>query len=140
LTDAKENYQNGNGAPITDVGANEINLKGAGYIATSTPNVFQVNLSSATSSFYIYGTVTGVLDTNGSMSFRPDTYNFDYKNPALGQNAGESARLVLRNAGTLLGNAYSGYGTPYQINFSGSQALPPDTVTRLRNCAANSAC
>ena len=140
LTDAKANWQSGNGAPITDVGANEINLTGAGYIATNTPNVFQVNLNPATDSFYIYGTVTGVIDSNGNMSFRQDTYNFDYKNVALGRSAGESGRLVLRNAGTFAGRVYNGSGTPYQINFSGSQVLPPDTVKRLRNCAPGGAC
>ncbi|GEM_PF-3688073 len=140
LADAKGNWQSGNGAPITYVGANEINLAGAGYIATRTPNVFQVNLSPATDSYYIYGTVTGVLDSNGNMSFRPDTYNFDYKDPALGQNAAESSRIVVRNAGTFVGRVYNGSGVQYQINFSGSQALSPDTVNRLRNCAPGKAC
>ncbi len=140
LADAKENWQTGNGAPITDVGANEINLGGAGFIATNTPNVFQVNLSPTTSSYYVYGTVTGVLDANGNMTFRPDTYNFDIKNPALGQNIGERGRIVVRDVGTFAAGVYNGNGTSYQIYFSGSQALPPDTVRRLRSCAPGSAC
>lgn len=140
LADAKANWQSGNGAPITDVGANEIDLAGASYIAKSTPNEFQVNLSSTTSSYYIYGTVTGTLNSNGNMSFRPDTYNFDYKNPAFGQNIGERSRIVARNTGTFAGRVYNGSGTRYQIQFSGSQALPPDTVNRLCNCALGSGC
>lgn len=139
LADAKQYWQSGNGASVSDVSANEINLSGASYIATKTPNVFQVNLSPTTDSYYIYGTVTGVLDSNGNMSFRPDTYNFDYKNPA-GQTVSEMSRLVARNAGTYLGHVYNGSGTPYQINFSGSQALPPDTVNRLRSCSAGNGC
>ena len=140
LADAKANWQSGNGAPITDVGAHEIDLSGAGYIATRTPNVFQVNLSPTTGSYYIYGTVTGILDSNGNMSFRADTYNFDYKDPALGQTAGESTRIVARNVGTFAGRVYNGSGTQYQINFSGSQALPQDTVNLLRNCAPGRGC
>jgi hypothetical protein len=140
LADAKANWQSGNGAPITDVGANEINLAGAGYFAKDAPNEFQVDLSPATGSYRIYGTVTGVLDSNGNMSFRQDTYNFDIKNPALGRNTKESGRIVLRNAGTIAARVYNGSGTPYQIHFSGSQTLPPDTVNRLRNCAPGSAC
>lgn len=122
------------------MGANELNLAGAGYIATNTPGVFQVNLSSATDSYYVYGTVTGVLDANGNMSFRKDTYNFDYKDPALGQTTGEMARLVARNGGTFAGRVYNGSGTGYEIHFSGSQALPAVTINRLRNCAPGSAC
>ena len=102
--------------------------------------MFLVNLSPATGSFYIYGTVTGVLDSNGSMGFRPDTYNFDYKNPAVGTNIGKSIGIVVRNAGTFAGRVYNGSGTQYQINFSGSQALTPGIVNRLRNCAPGTPC
>lgn len=140
LADARDQYRNGNGGVVTDVGASEIDLAGAGYIATKTPNVFQVNLSPSTDSYYVYGTVTGVLDANGKISLRSDTYNFDYKDPALGQTAGEGARIVVRNAGTFAGRVYNGSGVGYGIHFSGSQSLPPDTVNRLRSCATGNAC
>ena len=140
LADAKENFRNGNGAVVTDVGSDELNLSGAGYIAKEEPNVFQVNLSPATDSYYVYGTVTGVLNADGNMSFRPDTYNFDYKNPASGQSIEERSRIVVRNAGTFGGRVYDGSGTPYKIHFSGSQALSPDTINRLRNCEPVNGC
>lgn len=140
LTDAVDQWRNGNGGVVTDVDANEIDLKGAGFIGGRTKGLFQVNLSPATDSYYKYGTVTGRLNSDNTMSFNKDTYDFDYKNLRFGQNSEERNRLLFRNIGTALGRVYNGSGTPYDIHFSGSQALPQDTVTRLQNCPAGQRC
>jgi large exoprotein involved in heme utilization and adhesion len=72
FSDAVAHWRSGNGTPITDVNASELNLKGATFTKISD-GVYLVHTSLAYDTGAIYGTVTGFLNPDGTMSFKPDT-------------------------------------------------------------------
>ena len=139
--DAKYYWQRGDGATISAVGSNEVDLTGAGFISRKgVPNEFQVNLDFSSRTHHIYGTLTGTLNPDGSMSFGTDTYNFDLKSPQSDSTASEALRVIGRNAGTVAGHVVNGVGAKFDIQFTGSQKLAPNIVNRLRNCSPGGAC
>lgn len=121
--DARDQWRNGNGSTVTDVDASELNLRDATYTKNADGS-YQVHTSIKFDTGAIYGTVTGIVNSDGTMSFRPDTYNFDMKSPFNANTMQEVQRLVLRDALTAAGLAINGKGTPYNIEFSGSIPTP----------------
>ena len=108
---------------MTDVKASELNLTDATY--TKNPSgTYQIHTSIKTDTGAIYGTVTGVLNVDGTMSIRPDTYDFDQKNPFKARTPQEFGRVILRDGLTAIGAGINGVGTPYRIEFSGSIPAP----------------
>lgn len=121
--DAVDQWRNGNGSTVTDVKASELNLTDATY--TKNPSgTYQIHTSIKTDTGAIYGTVTGVLNVDGTMSIRPDTYDFDQKNPFKARTPQEFGRVILRDGLTAIGAGINGVGTPYRIEFSGSIPAP----------------
>ena len=121
--DAVEQWRNGKGVPVTGVNANELNLNDATYTRNSDGTV-QIHTSLKFDTGAIYGTVTGIFNADGSMSIKPDTYNFDMKNPLKASSIEDAGRLFLRNTATGIGLAINGYGTKYEIQFIGSIPAP----------------
>ena len=60
------------------------------------------------------------------MSIKPDTYNFDWKNPLKANSMDEAGRLFLRNTATGIGLTLNGYGIKYEIQFTGSIPAPKE--------------
>ncbi len=129
--DAIDAWRNGNGADVTGVDVNELNLTHATYTlnANGTISIHLLNSIDALSidTSVIYGSLTGEPIGNGMMRIRPDTYNFDTKNTT-GKYGAELRRLQYRNLGTYVGNILSGPGTPYRIHFKGSLPVPPGLI------------
>jgi hypothetical protein len=108
---------------VTDVKASELNLTDATY--TKNPDgSYLIHTSIKFDTGAIYGTVTGVLNAGGTMSIRPDTYDFDQKNPFKANTLKELGRLVVRDVLTAVGAGVNGFGTPYRIEFTGSIPAP----------------
>ncbi|MNQ42046.1 hypothetical protein D3C85_557410 [compost metagenome] len=125
--DAVDHWKNGNGATVTDVKASELNLKDATYTKNAN-GTYQIHTSLKYDTGAIYGTVTGVLNVDGTMSIKPDVYNFDQKNPLAASTIGEFGRIMVRNAATASGAAINGFGTPYRIEFTGTVPAPRDLL------------
>jgi hypothetical protein len=123
--DAVNQWRNGNGSTVTDVKASEINLTDATYTKNSN-GTYQIHTSIKFDTGAIYGTVTGVLNADGTMSIKPDIYDFDLKNPFIAQTPQEFGRLILRDGLTAIGAGINGIGTPYRIEFSGSIPAPKE--------------
>ena len=123
--DAVDQWRNGNGSTVTDVKASELNLRDASF-ARNPDGSYQIHTSIKFDTGAIYGTVTGVLNVDGTMSIRPDTYNFDLKNPFKAGTSQEFVRVLLRDGLTLVGAGINGVGKPYRIEFSGSIPAPRD--------------
>ena len=123
--DAVDQWKNGNGVTVKDVNASELNLTDATY--TKNPNgTYQIHTSISFDTGAIYGTVTGALNPDGTLSIRPDVYDFDQKNPLNAQTSGEFWRITFRDGLTALGAAMNGVGTPFRIEFSGSIPAPKE--------------
>jgi hypothetical protein len=108
---------------VTDVKASELNLAGATYTKNADGS-YQIHTSIKYDTGAVYGTVTGVLNPNGTMSIRPDTYDFDQKNPFRANTLKEFGRLVVRDVLTAVGAGVNGFGKPYRIEFTGSVPAP----------------
>ena len=121
--DAVDQWRNGKGAAVTGVDAGELNLTNAIY-EKNRDGTYQIHTSLQFDTGAIYGTVTGVFNPDGTMSIKPDTYNFDWKNPLNSNSMNELGRLFLRNTATGIGLAINGYGMKYQIQFTGSIPVP----------------
>lgn len=118
FNDAVDQWRNGNGSTVTDVKASELNLKDATY--TKNPSgTYQIHTSIKYDTGAIYGTVTGILNTDGTMSIKPDIYDFDIK---------WSQGASFRNVATLIGAAVNGIGTPYKIQFTGTVPIPRELL------------
>ena len=123
--DAVDQWRNGKGVPVTGVNANELNLTDATYTKNSDGTI-QIHTSLKFDTGAIYGTVTGFFNSDGSMSIKPDTYNFDLKNPLKANSMEDAGRLFLRNTATGIGLAVNGYGVKYEIQFTGSIPAPKE--------------
>jgi hypothetical protein len=123
FSDAVAHWQSGNGTPITDVDASELNLKGATFTKVSD-GVYLVHTSLAYDTGAIYGTVTGFLNLDGTMSFKPDTYNFDLKGYSDVNSMAAVFARTQRNALTAAGLLVNGVGDSYNIYFKGSIPAP----------------
>ena len=123
--DAVDQWRNGKGVPVTGVNANELNLTDATYTKNGDGTI-QIHTSLKFDTGAIYGTVTGVFNSDGSMSIKPDTYNFDLKNPLKANSMEDAGRLFLRNTATGIGLAVNGYGVKYEIQFTGSIPAPKE--------------
>ncbi|MBS0328414.1 MAG: RHS repeat protein [Proteobacteria bacterium] len=122
--DAVDQWRNGNGSTVTDVQASELNLSGATY-AKNADGTYQIHTSLKFDTGAIYGTVTGVLNTDGTMNIKPDTYNFDFKNPWKAP-VGDGWRVFVRDVATGIGLGINGFGTAYRIEFTGTIPAPKD--------------
>jgi hypothetical protein len=121
--DAVDHWRNGNGMTVTDVNASELNLTDATYTKNAN-GTYQIHTSLKFDTGAIYGTVTAVLNGDGTMSIKPDTYNFDGKNPFKADSVMEFSRLVKRDILTGVGLAINGKGSSYIIEFTGSVPVP----------------
>ncbi|MDZ7777597.1 MAG: hypothetical protein U5L09_19265 [Bacteroidales bacterium] len=63
----------------------------------------------------VYGTIGIVKIGDNRIMAMPDTYNFDFK---------LQKGTFIRDAATILGKHYAGYGTPFPIYFRGTTTLP----------------
>jgi hypothetical protein len=119
--DAVDQWRNGNGSAVTGVKASELNLTDATF--TKNPSgTYQIHTSIRYDTGAIYGTVTGVLNADGTMRILPDVYDFDFKNPIA---VSDGWRLLLRDVLTGVGLSINGWGgTPYRIEFTGSIKVP----------------
>ncbi len=102
--------------------ASELNLTDATYLKNHDGS-YQIHTSLKFDTGAIYGTVTGVLNTDGTMTIKPDYYNFDFKNPFTAPS-GDGLRVIVRDAATALGIVINSVGTPYKIQFTGSIPAP----------------
>jgi hypothetical protein len=60
---------------------------------------------------------------DGTLSIKPDTYNFDMKNPF--KDSDDSFQRVMdRNFKTIIGLGINGFGNKYDIQFTGSIPAP----------------
>jgi len=135
LGDAIDQYRNGDGSTVTDVNASELNLTDATY-SMNPDGSFAIHTSLKFDTGAIYGTVTGYLNADGTLSIRPDYYNFERQDPDLAPTAVERSRIIERNRATALGRVVNGRGTPYEIRFSGS--IPaPDQLSRFGSIERN---
>lgn len=123
FSDAVAHWRSGNGTPITDVNASELNLKGATFTKISD-GVYLVHTSLAYDTGAIYGTVTGFLNPDGTMSFKPDTYNFDLKGYSDVNSMASVVARTQRNVLTGTGLLVNGVGDSYNIYFKGSIPAP----------------
>lgn len=121
--DAVDQWRNGNGSTVTGVQASELNLADATY-TKNRDGSYLVHTSIKVDAGAIYGTVTGDVSSDGMMTIRPDTYNFDIKNPFKAGTVGEFGRLLLRNDLNVAGLVVNGIGTPYRIEFTGAIPAP----------------
>jgi RHS repeat-associated protein len=123
--DARDQWRNGKGSTVTGVHASEIDLDGATYTKKSNGR-YLVHTSLSTETGLIYGTVTGVVNKDGTrMSFKQDTYDFDIKDPF--KDPGQASRVIKRNVFTVIGLGINGImGSPYTIEFTGSIPTPKD--------------
>jgi len=108
---------------VTDVKASELNVTDATYTKVKD-GVYLIHTSIKFDTGAIYGTVVGDLNADGTMSIRPDTYDFDQKNPLKANTLKEFVRLVVRDVLTAVGAGVNGFGTPYRIEFTGSIPAP----------------
>ncbi|MEW6775629.1 MAG: hypothetical protein AB1405_05015 [Bdellovibrionota bacterium] len=69
---------------------------------------------------YVYGTVTARLNENGTISIKPDKYNFDIKR---WQFFPLEEQTVTRNIATIGAALLHGGGTPFDIEFVGEIPL-----------------
>ena len=69
-----------------------------------------------------HGTITLVMNKDGTVSATDDLYNFDRKKPYF------SSQHVKRNFMNEVDIALSGPGTPFYVKFSGSVQLEPRKV------------
>lgn len=123
--DAVDQWRNGNGGTVTGVVASELNLRGATYTKNEDGS-YQIHTNIRLETGVIYGTVTADLNVNGTLSIRPDYYNFDFKNPANANSWSEAWRLIKRDFFTGAGAVVNGYGgKPYNIEFTGTIPAPP---------------
>jgi len=99
---------------VTDVKASELNVTDATYTKVKD-GVYLIHTSIKFDTGAIYGTVVGDLNADGTMSIRPDTYDFDQKNPLKANNLKEFVRLAVRDVLTAVGAGVNGFGTPYRI-------------------------
>lgn len=103
--------------------ASELNLTDAVFVKKGD-GLYQIHTSLKFDTGAIYGTVTGVLNPDGTMSIKPDLYNFDFKNP-LNEGSSEVVRTVIRDIATVAGLVINGpLGTPFQIEFTGTIPVP----------------
>lgn len=103
--------------------ANELNLTDATY--TKNPNgTYQIHTSIKYDTGAIYGTVTGVLNADGTMGIKPDVYDFDQMNPFKASTVKEFGRMIVRDTLTAIGAGINGFSTPYRIEFTGSIPAP----------------
>jgi hypothetical protein len=123
FNDAVDQWRNGNGSTVTDVKANELNLTDATYTKVKD-GAYLIHTSIKFDTGAIYGTVIGDLSADGTMSIRPDTYDFDQKNPFKANTLKEFGRLIVRDVLTAVGAGVNGFGTPYRIEFTGSIPAP----------------
>jgi hypothetical protein len=123
--DAVDQWRNGQGAKVTGVDASELDLTNATFIKNKD-GTYQIHTSmTALGTWAIYGTVTGVLNPDGTMSIKPDLYNFDFKNPLDADSLQDFGRLIKRDAATTVGFVINGpLGTPFQIEFTGTIPAP----------------
>lgn len=127
FNDAVDQWRNGNGSTVTDVKASELNLTDATY--TKNPDgSYQVHTSIKFDTGAIYGTVTGALNADGTMSIKPDIYDFDQKNPFRERTPQGFGRVVLRDALTAIGAVVNGPGVPYRIEFTGTIPAPKELL------------
>jgi hypothetical protein len=75
----------------------------------------------------IYGTVIADLTVNGTLSLRPDYYNFGSKNPLTAGGLSEAWRLLKRDIYTGAGLIVNSRGgRPFTIELIGTIPAPPD--------------
>lgn len=118
--DAVDQWRNGNGGRVTGVKASELNLKDATY-TKNDDGTYQIHTSLSFDTGAIYGTVTGVLNSDGTMRILPDLYDFDFK--PLSPNS-DNSRLIKRNIYTAFGLIINGVGKPYVIEIIGTIPAP----------------
>jgi hypothetical protein len=118
LGEAKWQWQNGQGAPVT-VDANQLDFSGLrvrdfpGGPGSTQPFTFQ-----NAQDFLVHGTVTTRLNPNSTVSVVKNTYNFDIKPWGL--------RTLGRNVETLISHhLVHGPGVPFDIRFRGAVPIPP---------------
>jgi hypothetical protein len=118
LGEAKWQWQNGKGTPIT-VDANQLDFSGLrvrdfpGGPGSTRPFTF-----GNAQDFLVHGTVTTQLNPNSTISVRPNTYNFDIK--PWGYNT------FGRNFETLVSRyLVHGPGVRFDIHFRGTLPIPP---------------
>ena len=112
--DAVDHWRNGNGTTVTDVDVSELNLKDATY-AKNPNGSYLIHTSQKYDTGVTYGTVTAILNSDGTMSLKPDSYNFDFKNPFSASTVNEVSRLIIRDAATAAGLIINGPGTGYRL-------------------------
>jgi len=66
---------------------------------------------------FIFGTITVILIGDNLIMALPDTYNFDLKNDF-------STKGMVRNFGTMIGQAYNGAGNGFPIYIMGTKRIP----------------
>jgi len=121
--DAVDQWRNGKGATVTDVNVSELNLKDATF-KKNNDGTYQIHTSLKFDTGAIYGTVTGFLNPDGTLSIKPDTYNFDMKYLFKDDSIVSARDALLRDVLTGIGLVINGYGKEYEIKFTGSIPLP----------------
>src|SRR5690606_37290226 len=123
-TDAVSHWRHGNGSAVA-VYASQLNLTKATY-RKNPDGTYLIHTYFWVDTGVIYGTVTAELDRNSGLSFMPDTYNFDIKNPFAAKASGDRWRLMRRNGATALGLAIHGFGERYRIFILGTAPFPEE--------------
>jgi hypothetical protein len=108
-------WRYGNGKPIT-VDLNKLDLSGIHPEDFSGPGA-EKHYTFSNKDMYVHGEITLVMNKDGTVSAKIDTYNFDRKLPYtnyLKRNLMNEADIIM-----------SGPGKPFTINFNGSVKLQP---------------
>jgi hypothetical protein len=124
LGDAYDQWKNGNGSTVTDVGADELNFNDATWLqSTKDPKTWYISLSMKFESGPIYVTISGRLGENGFFILNPDIYDFDVKE-LQGRSFDSDLAILKRNFLNAVSATIHGAGTPFKIQFTGLVKAP----------------
>jgi hypothetical protein len=118
LGEAKWQWQNGKGAPVT-VDANQLDFSGLHVSdVPGGPGSTRAFTLTDTQDFLVHGTVTTRLNPGSTVSVLPDRYNFDIK-PWSSGTFGRNIETFIARYGV------NGPGVPYNIYFRGTAPIQP---------------
>jgi DNA helicase HerA-like ATPase len=109
-------WRHGNGVPLK-VDLNKLDLSGAHPEDFAGPGSIKTYTLPG-KDLYVYGTITLEMNEDGTVSARPDWYDFDI-------HYDYSLKENIRNAMTIVDEAVSDAGNKFRIFFDGKVKLQP---------------
>lgn len=120
--DTVDHWRTGEGRPLL-VGFSSVDVSFLDPAFFADDNPRSVTFPRWSEQWFVFGTLNMRLTDGYVEPVKPDTYNFDWKEPDASASPEQKAELWRRNVLTWFGGKYHGKGCEYEIRFEGRQQL-----------------